>query len=646
MILASGKQEFTPDPLLSELEKEILAKLSPEAARKILAFLRLPNLIERYLDENTDPHMLELRDFIAFINGKNRPKSSDSTPETASSPEAPNANPSATAPEALIANPSAGAAETDKKKRKNKEKQKEKKKRSSAGSRGRAAFPGARIVPHGIVGLCAGHQCPCKNGVLYTIPPGVKVQFEAKPLLEPVVHETERLRCGECGNVFGAVLPPEVTEREIYHGATPDAAALSILARYALGMPDLRLERLQAWLGSPLSNSRQWDIALHGFLTLKTLWEHWLRALAQCPTLLSDDANQKVISLKQEIAAEVLLAEKQGLGEKNVRTGVQASIIVGLTSDGHEIHVYLTGREHQGESLHAVLKERDAALPPPVVTTDAASKAKALRPFPAKNANGFHPRATKKEEGAATTPVTHAHCLEHLRLAFEDIEQNHPAVCARVLELVGYIYAHDAQAKAHELSPTERRDFHAMHSAPVVAALEAFIDSTAREPKAEPNSDLGRALAYARNHRVAFSEFLRTPGVALDTNACERDVYFVILHRLNSLHYKTATGAQVGDFFMSIAATCRALKVNPWEYLSACLEFPERVRQAPQDWMPWNHKAALASAQQRRNEEWKILREERERQGYRQRVRTRPDVEDDPEICRKHPSVSTSNSPL
>jgi hypothetical protein len=43
-------------------------------------------------------------------------------------------------------------------------------------------------------------------------------------------------------------------------------------------------------------------------------------------------------ALKQEIAAEVRLAEEQGVGEKNVRTGVQASIIVGHTSDGHEIH--------------------------------------------------------------------------------------------------------------------------------------------------------------------------------------------------------------------------------------------------------------------------------------------------------------------
>jgi hypothetical protein len=301
----------------------------------------------------------------------------------------------------------------------------------------------------------------------------------------------------------------------------------------------------------------------------------------------------------------------------------------------------LTGREHQGESLHGILKERDATLPPPVVTTDAASKAKTLRPFPPKNANGFHPRTTKKQADSFATTVTQAHCLEHLRLAFEDIEANHPAVCARVLELIGHIYANDGQTKAQKLSPAERRDFHAMHSAPVVAALETFIDATALEPKAEPNSDLGRALAYARNHRVAFSEFLRTPGVALDTNACERDVYFVILHRLNSLHYQTATGAQVGDFFMSIAATCRALKINPLQYVSACLEFPERVRQTPQDWMPWNHKAALESEQESRNGEWKILREERGRQGYRQHIRTRPDIEDDPTTCRDHNAAST-----
>jgi Transposase IS66 family len=280
-------------------------------------------------------------------------------------------------------------------------------------------------------------------------------------------------------------------------------------------------------------------------------------------------------------------------------------------------------------------------LPPPVLTTDAASKSKTFRSFPEKNEHGFHRRATKKQADSLETPVTQAHCLEHLRLAFEEIETNHPAVCARVLELIGHIYANDAQTKTQALAPIERRDFHAAHSAPLIEALEAFVDATAREPKAEPNSDLGRTLAYAKNHRVAFSEFLRTPGVALDTNACERDVYFVILHRLNSLHYQTATGAQVGDFFMSIAATCRALKVNPLQYVSACLEFPEQVRQAPQDWMPWNHKAALASAQERRSEEWNILREERKRQGYRQHTRTRADIEDNPTSHPQHSAAST-----
>jgi|GEM_PF-559025 len=630
MMLASGKQEFSDGPQHGDLEKEILAKLSPEAARKILAFLRLPDLLERYLKENTDPEMLELRDFLAFINEKNRSKApipdseKDSTPSETSS------------------NPGTGAKVDPKKKRKKdkKKKDEEKKSRSNAGARGRDAFPDAPVVSHGILGLCAGGQCTCKNGILYAIPPGSKVRFGAEPLLKPVVHERERLRCGECGNVFGALLPPEVTERKNYNGATPEAAALSTLSRYALGIPDLRLERLQGWLGSPLSNSRQWAIALHGFLALKPLWESWLNALAQCPTLMSDDANQKVISLKQEVAAEVHLAREQGVDEKNVRTGIQASIIVGYTADGHEIHAYLTGREHQGESLHGLLQGRAPSLPPPVLTTDAASKSKTFRLFPAKDERGFHLRTTKKQDASVATPVIHAHCLEHLRLTFEEIEANHPSICAQALELIGHIYANDAQCKVQALSPIERRDFHAVHSAPLVSALEVFLDDTAKQAKAEPNSDLGCALGYARNHRRAFSEFLRTPGVVLDTNACERDVYFVILHRLNSLHYQTATGAQVGDFYMSIAATCRALKVNPIEYLSACLEFPELARQAPTDWMPWNYKSALLLAQQCRQEEWGLLREVRRRQGYQQLVRTRADISDDRPPCRKDRSDS------
>ena len=40
-----------------------------------------------------------------------------------------------------------------------------------------------------------------------------------------------------------------------------------------------------------------------------------------------------------------------------------------------------------------------------------------------------------------------------------------------------------------------------------------------------------------------------------------------MLHRKNSLFYRTLNGAQVGDLFMSLIHTCELTATNPFDYL-------------------------------------------------------------------------------
>ena len=61
------------------------------------------------------------------------------------------------------------------------------------------------------------------------------------------------------------------------------------------------------------------------------------------------------------------------------------------------------------------------------------------------------------------------------------------------------------------------------------------------------------------------TQFLRVPGAPLDNNATERILKRSILHRKNSLFYRTQRGAEVGDLFMSLVQTCRANQVNPFD---------------------------------------------------------------------------------
>jgi len=67
-----------------------------------------------------------------------------------------------------------------------------------------------------------------------------------------------------------------------------------------------------------------------------------------------------------------------------------------------------------------------------------------------------------------------------------------------------------------------------------------------------------------------------------------------ILHRKNSLFYKTVNGAEVGDLFMSLIHTCELNGVNSFDYLTELLRHAEALKQNPSAWMPWSYRETLA----------------------------------------------------
>jgi hypothetical protein len=79
----------------------------------------------------------------------------------------------------------------------------------------------------------------------------------------------------------------------------------------------------------------------------------------------------------------------------------------------------------------------------------------------------------------------------------------------------------------------------------------------------------------------------------LDNNICERALKKAILHRKNSLFYKTLNGAHVGDLYMSLIYTCELCKVNAFDYLTELLRHPDALDENPERWMPWNYRQAM-----------------------------------------------------
>jgi len=77
-------------------------------------------------------------------------------------------------------------------------------------------------------------------------------------------------------------------------------------------------------------------------------------------------------------------------------------------------------------------------------------------------------------------------------------------------------------------------------------------------------------------------------GAPLDNNVVERALKKAVLHRKNSLFYKTENGAEVGDLFMSLIHTCELNCSNPFDYLIQLQKHATELARDPASWMPWN----------------------------------------------------------
>jgi hypothetical protein len=182
-----------------------------------------------------------------------------------------------------------------------------------------------------------------------------------------------------------------------------------------------------------------------------------------------------------------------------------------------------------------------------------------------------------------------ANCLGHGRREFVALAASFPEEVRFVLEQIREVYRADAQSKQLGLTAQERLLHHQTHSQPVMDRLHQWMSQQLEQKQVEPNSGLGQAIGYMLRHWEPLTLFLRQAGAPLDNNICERALKMAIVHRKNSLSYKTLNGAQTGDLFMSLIHTCRLNGVSPYDYLLSLAKHPEQIKAQPKQWLPWNY---------------------------------------------------------
>ena len=425
------------------------------------------------------------------------------------------------------------------------------------GRNGAGAFSGAHRVEIKHQTLAHGDRCPeCRQGNVYEQKePKVLVRVTGQAPLAATIYSLERLRCGACGQVFTAQ-EPEGVGKDKYDES---AAAMIAQLKYGSGTPFHRLEQLEQQLGIPLPAATQWETVEQAAHLIKPARDELIRQAAQGEVVHNDDTSMRVLRLKRD--------------PKDERTGVFTSGVVSI-SGGHRIALFFTGSQHAGENLADVLQQRSRELPSPVQMCDALSR-----------------NVPRLDTG---TEILLANCLAHGRRQFVDVAENFPRECRYVLEVLGLVYGHDAEARDHGLTPDQRLQLHQERSAPVMDALHAWLEVQLAERRTEPNSGLGKAISYLLRHWLPLTLFLRQAGAPLDNNIVERALKRAVLHRKNALYYRSLNGAQVGDLFMTLIHTCQLCGANSFDYLVELQRNARELAAYPAEWMPWNYRDTLA----------------------------------------------------
>lgn len=423
------------------------------------------------------------------------------------------------------------------------------------GRNGASAYTGAEkiTVPHPTIKT--GDVCPgCERGKVYpSQKPGVIVRITGGAPLQSQVWETEKLRCNLCGEVFTAPLPEEAGTEKY----DESAGAMVGLLRYGAGLPFNRLEHLQESMGSPLPASTQWEIVEKAADRICPAYEELMRQAAQGNIIHNDDTTMKILAMVNNNDAD--------------RRGTFTTGMLSVVDD-KKIALFRTGRNHAGENMTELLGQREPEMNPPIQMCDALS------------------RNTSSEFATLL-----GNCLVHARRNFVDVADNFPEECSYVIETLSDVYKNDKTAKEEKMTPSMRLHHHQAHSGPLMKQLHQWMTDQMESRKVEPNSGLGKAISYMLKHWEPLTLFLRVEGAPLDNNICEQALKRAILHRKNSLFYKTLHGAQVGDIFMSLIHTCKLAKVNPFDYLVALQKHAQAVLKNPRQWLPWNYKKAVSA---------------------------------------------------
>lgn len=442
-------------------------------------------------------------------------------------------------------------------------KNKKEKQKGKHGHRPASEYTQAKTIEVGHQALKKGSVCPsCDKGRLFNLSPGTVIRIVGQPWLQVEIYKPERLRCSVCGKTFTATLPEEIMTNS---RADSTAKAIVSLLKYRGGVPFYRQGQIQDILGAPISPSEIWEMTEDVADAVQPVYAFMCECASTAELVQNDDTKARILSVIKE------RQDRKGTEKEDKRTGIfTTGILATLQNLGVKIALFFTGVKHAGENLNDLLDKRPTDLTAPIQQCD----------------------------GGHNVPENHdtnlSNCNAHCRRKFYELVKIWPKIVTKIIGWYSSVFANEKTAPS---DPLLRLKWHQDHSGPAMEMIKNYCDALIQQKEIEPNSSMGKAIAYLNNHWEELTLFLRTPGVPLDNNSTERLLKRAVLNRKNAYFYRNETGAKIGDILMSVMETCVHNGANPWEYLVAIQKYQNDVRKNPALWAPWCYEDRLKELQ-------------------------------------------------
>ena len=156
-------------------------------------------------------------------------------------------------------------------------------------------------------------------------------------------------------------------------------------------------------------------------------------------------------------------------------------------------------------------------------------------------------------------------CNSHCRRKFTEAAVDYAEEAQYFIDQYAQVYNLEAELKDLE-EPKSKLEKRTEMKPYFEAMLEMGIKI---RPHFSDKSTLVKAINYLENNYQGLTRFLENPDLPIDNNVAERQLRSPVIGRKTWYGTHSERGAETTEILFTLMQTCRLLKINPREYLSA-----------------------------------------------------------------------------